>query len=71
MTLYHNDLILLDNTLTSLDRVSKDSIPNLSSGQAIVTGVLFDLPLTIKIDKLSDEIAPNSKNISLLTEWID
>lgn len=66
-----NDLRLLDNTLTSLDRVSKDSIPNLSPGQAIVTGVLFDLPLTIQVHKLPDDIAPNSKNISLLNEWLN
>lgn len=65
-----NDLKLLDNTLTSLDRVSKDSIPNLSPGQTILTGVLFDLPLTIKVDMLPDGIAPNSKNISLINEWI-
>lgn len=65
-----NDLRLLDNTLTSLDKVSKDSIPNLSPGQAVLTGTLFELPMIIKIDKLPPKIAPSSENISLKYEWI-
>lgn len=65
-----NDLRLLDNTLTSLDKVSKDSIPNLSPGQAILTGTLFELPMIVKIDKLPQGIAPSSENISLKDEWI-
>lgn len=65
-----NDLRLLDNTLSSLDKVSKESIPNLSPGQVILTGVLFDLPIIVKIDILSKEFAPNSWNIPLLNVWL-
>ncbi len=66
-----NDLKLLDNTLTSLDRVSKDNIPNFSPGQVILTGVLFELPLIIQIDMLDKDNAPNSSNISLINNWLD
>ncbi len=51
--------------MTSLDYISKSSIPNLSAGQAIITGVSFDLPVIVKIDKLKDE-APNSSDSKLL-----
>ncbi len=36
--------------MSSLDRVSKESIPNLAPGQVILTGVLFDLPIIIQVD---------------------
>ena len=64
-----NDLRLLDRTMTSLDYISKSSIPNLSAGQAIITGVSFDLPVVVKIDKLQKDEAPNSSDSKLLKMW--
>ena len=64
-----NDLRLLDKTMSSLDSVSKESIPNLAPGQVILTGVLFELPIIIQVDQLSNEFAPNSENIPLLDIW--
>ncbi|MCF1657461.1 hypothetical protein LQF57_07615 [Tetragenococcus koreensis] len=64
-----NDLRLLDRTMSSLDSVSKENIPNLSPGQVIVTGVLFELPIIMQVDQLNEEIAPNSENTPLLDIW--
>lgn len=64
-----NDLRLLDKTMSSLDSVSKESIPNLAPGQVILTGVLFELPIIIQVDQLSSAFAPNSENIPLLDIW--
>lgn len=64
-----NDLKLLDRTMTSLDYISKSSIPNLSAGQAIITGVSFDLPVIVKITQLPEEESPNSSNSELLKMW--
>lgn len=64
-----NDLRLLDKTMTSLDSVSKESIPNLAPGQVILTGVLFELPIIIQVDQLESALAPNSENIPLLDIW--
>ncbi len=36
--------------MSSLDRVSKESIPNLAPGQVILTGILFELPIIIQVD---------------------
>ena len=55
--------------MTSLDYISKSSIPNLSAGQAIITGVSFDLPVIVKIDELPKDEAPNSSNSELLKIW--
>lgn len=65
-----HDLKLLDSTMSSLDLVSKSNIPNLAPGQAILTGVLFDLPITIKVDQLKEKRAPKSETISLLKTWL-
>lgn len=64
-----NDLKMLDKTMTSLDYISKSSIPNLSAGQAIITGVSFDLPVIVKITQLPKEEAPNSSNSNLISIW--
>ncbi|KXW13633.1 Type IV secretory pathway, VirB4 components [Streptococcus pneumoniae] len=64
-----NDLKLLDRTMTSLDYISKSSIPNLSAGQTIITGVSFDLPVIVKITHLPREESPNSSNSELLKIW--
>lgn len=36
--------------MSSLDSVSKESIPNLAPGQVILTGVLFDLSIIIQVE---------------------
>lgn len=42
------DLFLLDNTISTLDNMSRSLIPNLSKGSCIVTGTSFDLPMVIQ-----------------------
>ena len=64
-----NDLRLLDRTMTSLDYISKSSIPNLSAGQAIITGVSFDLPVIVQVEKLPKDEAPDSGDSELEKLW--
>lgn len=63
------DLKMLSHTVTTLDNLSKDRIPNLSPGQCILTGTLFDLPLLIQIKKLDKIKSPNSDNADILSLW--
>lgn len=63
------DLKMLSSTINTLDKLSKERIPNLSPGQCIITGTLFDLPLLIQVKKLNDEKSPNSKNADILELW--
>ena len=60
---------LLDRTMTSLDYISKSSIPNLSAGQAIITGVSFDLPVIVQVEKLPKDEAPDSGDSELEKLW--
>ncbi|MEZ9268793.1 ATP-binding protein [Vibrio splendidus] len=63
------DLFLLDNTISTLDSVSRSLIPNLSRGSCIITGTSFDLPMLIQVDELSHENKPDSNDVDLSTLW--
>ena len=63
------DLFLLDNTISTLDSVSRSLIPNLSRGSCIITGTSFDLPMLIQVDELSDNNKPDSNDVLLESLW--
>ncbi|OBU33866.1 ATP-binding protein [Photobacterium kishitanii] len=63
------DLFLLDNTISTLDSVSRSLIPNLSRGSCIITGTSFNLPMLIQVDELSHESKPDSNDVDLSTLW--
>ena len=63
------DLFLLDNTISTLDNLSKKMIPNLSKGSCVVTGVSFDIPLLLQVDRLDDNKQPDSQDIDLSDLW--
>jgi len=63
------DLKIIDNTVSTLDSVSKSSIPSLSPGQCIITGTSFALSIAVKIDKLKGRQVPNSANSDLEALW--
>ncbi|ENG3800748.1 ATP-binding protein [Proteus mirabilis] len=63
------DLFLLDNTISTLDSVSRSLIPNLSRGSCIITGTSFDLPMLIQVDELSDNSKPDSNDVILENLW--
>ena len=44
-------LFLLDNTISTLDTLSKGLIPNLSQGTCVVTGTSFNIPMILQIDR--------------------
>ena len=60
---------MLQNTLSALDAVTRSTIPNLSPGQAIVTGVSFEQPVVVQVDELDDSKKPKSSNTNLLKIW--
>ncbi|MFC4714169.1 ATP-binding protein [Planococcus dechangensis] len=66
-----NDLRLIDNTISTLDRVSKNTIPSLGPGQCIVTGSSFNMPLIVQVKKLVKIHAPSSDNVDLVRLWIN
>jgi len=65
------DLELINNTISTIDNLSKSLIPSLSKGACIVTGTSFDLPMIIQVHILDKEKQPDSADVDLETLWAD
>lgn len=63
------DLMLLDNTISTLDSSSKALIPSLAKGCCVVTGTAFELPMILKIAPLLKEHRPSSDDVNLEELW--
>jgi hypothetical protein len=65
------DLYLVDNTISTLDSLSRNLIPGLSQGCCVVTGTAFELPMVIQIDRLPSNKQPASEDVDLEKLWSD
>ncbi len=63
------DLMLLDNTISTLDSLSRSMIPNLAKGSCVITGTSFDLPLLIQVNELPKTRQPDSEDVDLDGLW--
>lgn len=63
------DLLLLDNTVSTLDRLSKSMIPCLAKGCCIITGTSFDLPILVQVEQVIKQSRPDSEDVDLLELW--
>lgn len=63
------DLFLIDNTITTLDSMSRSLIPSLAQGCCVVTGTSFELPMVLQIDRLDREKQPDSEDVDLQRLW--
>ncbi|WP_297339331.1 ATP-binding protein [Pseudophaeobacter sp.] len=65
------DLALLENTISTLDSLSRGQIPTLPQGACVVTGTSFDIPMLMQVDKLPKEQEPDSSDVNLAELWED
>ncbi|NBA81656.1 DUF87 domain-containing protein [Pseudomonas putida] len=65
------DLYLIDNTISTLDSLSRSLIPGLSQGCCVITGTAFELPMVIQVDRLLDGKQPASEDVDLDRLWSD
>jgi DNA helicase HerA-like ATPase len=63
------DLFLIDNTISTLDALSRSLIPGLSQGCCVVTGTAFELPMVIQVDRLPSNKQPASEDVNLELLW--
>lgn len=63
------DLFLIDNAISTLDKVSRELIPTLPKGACIVTGTSFSLPMIISVDLLKRSMQPDSEDVDLEKLW--
>jgi len=65
------DLFLVENTISTLDALSRSLIPGLSQGCCVVTGTAFELPMVIQVDRLPSDKQPASEDVDLAVLWSD
>jgi DNA helicase HerA-like ATPase len=63
------DLAMLENTITTLDRLSRGLIPNLARGSCVVTGTSFNVPMILQMDVLDKAKQPDSEDVNLEKLW--
>lgn len=63
------DLLLLENSISTLDYLSRSMIPNLSKGCAVITGTSFDIPMVVQFKPLDKEHQPDSGDVDLKKLW--
>lgn len=63
------DLYLIDNTISTLDRLSRELIPTLPRGACVVTGTSFPLPMVVVVDLLERSKQPDSEDVDLESLW--
>ncbi|MFA7277780.1 MAG: ATP-binding protein [Candidatus Gracilibacteria bacterium] len=66
----NNDLLAVEKTIAYLDKVSADSIPSLATGTCILAGLIAQIPVVMRINKIEKkEQEPQGHNINLLEKW--
>ncbi|TXR53791.1 ATP-binding protein [Reinekea thalattae] len=63
------DLQLLENTISSLDDLSRQMIPNLPKGCSVITGTSFDIPMVVQFKEMDKGSKPDSDDIDIEALW--
>ena len=64
------DLMIIDNSISTLDRVTKSTLPVLSQGVCIVSGTAVSMPITVKVNFIEEaDVRPQSDTIDLVEIW--
>lgn len=64
-----NDLLAIKRAVSYLDRLSFDSISNLSTGCCFIAGQMTQFPLSVKVTLLDKDEQPRSETIDLNRLW--
>jgi len=57
------DLQTIGNAVSYIDKITEESIPTLSIGTCIFSGIATPMPLKVRINELPDEQKPDSHAI--------
>jgi hypothetical protein len=64
------DVQAIEKAVAYLDRVSFEQLPILPTGVCVLAGVSAQVPVIVKISPLPPESEPNSRTMSLTSEWL-
>lgn len=63
------DINKVGQTISYLDRVSKESLPILSTGVCVIAGQLVEMPIVVQISKIEDKHKPDNETIDIVSKW--
>lgn len=64
-----DDINKVGQTISYLDRVSKESLPILSTGVCVIAGQLVEMPIVVQISKIEDKHKPDNETIDIVSKW--
>ena len=59
-----NDLYAIEKSVSYIDRLTEESIPTLSTGTCIFSGIVSPMPLKLRVAELPNNQKPRSKTIT-------
>lgn len=66
-----NDLRMVANNISYLDKVSLEMLPILPQGGCVIAGLMTHLPILVKVGALPQEIQPQSTTLDINKYWFD
>lgn len=63
------DIDKVGRSISYLDRVSKESLPILSTGVCIIAGQLTEMPVVVKVDEIERKYIPQNETIDIVAKW--
>lgn len=64
------DIHAIEKAVSYLDKVSFESLPILPTGACVLAGVSAQVPVVVKVAELPTAFEPNSRTMSVATEWL-
>lgn len=64
------DIHSIEKAVAYLDRVSFESLPILPTGTCVLAGVSAQVPVMVRIGRLPDFAAPNSRTMEVTSRWL-
>ena len=63
------DIEQIRNTISYLDKVSVESLPILTTGTCVLAGQLVEMPIVVKIDRITEGYQPDNTTINVIDAW--
>lgn len=63
------DIEQIRNTISYLDKVSIESLPILTTGTCVLAGQLVEMPLVVKINRITEGYQPDNTTINVIAAW--
>lgn len=63
------DIEKVGQTISFLDRISKESLPILSTGVCVIAGQLVEMPIVVQIYQIENANKPNNETIDVVSKW--